>query len=295
VGATTKWRRLAAALLGGGLLLSVASGAAEQAKSAGPGLVIEPATVLAIRANRSRETRFFQIASKEPIIVVAAADLKTQAAMFNRVAMLFEDKNAPHNRILSHAETDVLIKSEGGTFDGFYKGHDYHAAQIAGFLGIASRDRVALNPQERHLADLATYYGWHDADASGAIISIPPVGGEIDATERDAIMRHELSHAAFFTDRRYRDLSRVFIATAMTEAERQAVWTFLEDEGYDRRDKELMINEGQAYLFNTPTGRFFSASSVHMTDSRLTALRVEFFAEVPAGWFRDYVLEAGGP
>lgn len=286
---------LTVVLLGCALVVSVACRAADQVRASFPVLLIEPASVATIRANRNPQTRFFQIASKEPIVVVAAADLKVQAAMFNRVAMLFEDKAAPHNRILTRTETDGRIRAEGGTFDGYYKGHDYRAGQIAAFIKMASRDNIDLNAEERHLVDLVRYFKWQDIDANGAVISIPPVGDGIDATERDAIMRHELSHAAYFTDLRYRDLSRIFIANALSEAERQAVWAFLEDEGYDRQDKDLMINEGQAYLFNTPVGRFFSPAVVHMTSARLTALRVEFFAEVPSGWFRDYVLEMGGP
>jgi hypothetical protein len=90
------------------------------------------------------------------------------------------------------------------------------------------------------------------------LISIPTVGSGIDEAARKTILRHELSHVAYFTDPRYAALARDFWKISLADKERSAIRDFLASQDYDPTIEDLMINEDQAHLFNTPLARFFA-------------------------------------
>jgi hypothetical protein len=212
--------------------------------------------------------------------------------MLNRVAALIEKKGAPHDRILTETELARFIQARGTDPDTFYEGHDYRATDLARFFRITTRDHVKLSPGESQLRQIAAQENWLGSKPTGALISIPPVGPTIDAAARQAILRHELSHAAFFTDPRYAALARQFWMTDLNEKERAAVRDFLAEQDYDRTNEDLMINEGQAYLFNTPHPRFFTPAMIGMTNEHHAQLRMIFLNSIPPGWFRNYVFDS---
>lgn len=266
--------------------------AAEQGRSVSLG-EIKFATIAAIRDNRQIVTTAHRIRAAQPIIVMEYSSLHAQALALNRVAALVEKQNAPRDRILTPTEIQRFIRSEGVAFDRFYDGHDYRAADIARFFSIAARDRVPLNREEARLQTMIVREKWGRATA-GALISIPPLGHDIDRPARNAIMQHELSHAAYFTDPGYAALAKEFWTRDLSGPERTAVRYFLSSQDYDRTNDDLMINEAQAYLFNTPDSRFFTPGMLGMTNERYAELRLAFLPRIPGGWFRDFVMAPPG-
>jgi general secretion pathway protein E len=89
-----------------------------------------------------------------------------------------------------------------------------------------------------------------------------------------SILRHELSHGPFFTLPLFAaHVMRVW-EQGFTQAERDAIRTFLGREGYDVKQDEVMANEAMAYLLFTPDRRFFDpARDLGWSDAQADRLR----------------------
>jgi hypothetical protein len=230
------------------------------------------------------------------VLVLDFPTLLEQGRMLNRVAAFIEKKDSPHDRVLDDSGLDEAIRKSGTTVETFYYGHDYRAADLARFLATAQHDGVRLNADEERLRGLVAEEGWRNGQAVGALISVPREGADsfVDATVRNVILHHELSHGEYFTNAAYAGYSRTFWATTLNADDRAHFRRFLEAQGYDPGLEDVMVNETQAYLMHTPDARFFSARDVDLPLSRLDALRSAFLGGMPAGWLRDCTPAPGG-
>jgi hypothetical protein len=231
----------------------------------------------------------FRFASNPRILVLDFASLTEQGKMLNRVAAFTEKAELPHDRVLTEEEMRTAIRDRGDTAETFYFGHDYAAAALVRFFGVADQDGVELNAQEQMLRALLRQEGWLAPGVNAAVISIPAVGADprITAAVRAGILRHELSHGEFFSDPRYAAYVGDFWFGELTPRERAGVRHFLGREEYDVRIEELMYNEMQAYLMFTRDPSLFTPEMAGVTPERLAVLRERFLAGMPPGWLRD--------
>jgi hypothetical protein len=255
-----------------------------------PAIALETASIAAIEARRSDTPALFRLDVDPRVLVLDFPGLHQQALTLNRVAALIEKADTPHDRIMGEAELDAHIRAQGDTPDTYYYGHDYKAADLARFFRLADAQAMPLNPWEAWLRDRLDQEGWLQEGAVGALISIPGVSEAVDAATRIAILRHELSHAVYFTDPAYVDLTRRWWADRLTANERAAFRAFLGREGYDTADEDLMANEGQAYFIHTRDPRYFTPAMIGMTPAREAVLRGSFIEAIPEAWLRDSAL-----
>ena len=256
------------------------------------------ATEADIRAHRADTLTVFRFTLNPRVLVLDFPTLLEQGRMLNRVAAFVEKKDLPRDHLLDDAALEAAIRNSGATPETFYYGHDYSAADLVRFFAAATRDAVRLDPDEERLQRIVREEGWLDAQAVGALISVPREGADpfVDAEVRSVILHHELSHGEYFTNPAYAGWSRTFWATALSDGERAQFRRFLEAQGYDSGIEDLMANETQAYLMHTPDARFFSAGDVNLPPARLESLRAAFLAGMPAGWLRDATpAPAGAP
>jgi len=169
-------------------------------------------------------------------------------------------------------------------FDTYYYGHDYRGADLARFYAIADHDKAALNENERALRVLLHAAGVFSGNTPSALITLPPHGdGLLDATGRATILNHELSHGAYFTDPTYTAYVETFW-TGLSEQERTAFRQFLDGEGYDSVNDDLMRNETQAYLVFTADPRMFDPNRIGVPEA--LSLRKAFLDRIPLEWLR---------
>lgn len=231
----------------------------------------------------------FRFASNRRVLVLDFASLRDQGLTFNRIAALTEKIGLPKNRVLRDSELDAAIAASGDTMETYYLGHDYAAADLARFFALADRDGIALNAREEWLRRLLLQEGLLADGARGAVVSIPQAaaGHGLDAGMRAAILRHELSHAEFFTNAIYAEYVRRFWREGLGEDARAAFRRFFAAQGYDISREELMANEMQAYLMHTIDPRLFSAASLHVPAEVLHQWQAAFLLGMPNGWLRD--------
>lgn len=231
----------------------------------------------------------FRFAPNRRVLVLDFSSLLEQGLMLNRVAALVEKVGLPRDRVLNDTELEAAILAAGDTMETYYLGHDYQAADLNRFFALADRDGVRLRPQEDWLRQVLRQEGLLGPDARGALISIPQagVGHGVDAAMRAGILRHELSHAEFFTSRDYAEYVRRFWRDSLGDEGRSAFRRYLATQGYDPANEDLMANETQAYLMHTPDARLFSATSLGVAEELLGRWQAEFLLGMPNGWLRD--------
>ncbi len=254
---------------------------------AAPAIPAVAASIETIERAQPSETTLFRLAEAPSVLVIAFSSRHEQARALNRVAGLVEKAGFPRDRVLTADEFAARLQAQATEPDDFYDGHDYRAADLARFFALAARDRVPLTAQERWVRDIVRQAGWLSADAVGALLSIPPAGGRITTADRATILRHEVSHAAYFTDPAYRSYTIQLWTTALTDAERSAIRAWLADEGYDPAEEDLMRNEAQAYLLHTGNPRYFAPAMIGMAPARYTVLRARLIQAIPEGWLKD--------
>jgi hypothetical protein len=255
-----------------------------------PQIPYQVATISQIEAHRGTTPTLFRLQEDSNVLVLDFPDLHDQAQMLNRVAALIEKADMPRDRVVSEAELDAHIRAAGGDPDAYYYGHDYRAADLARFFQLAAQENMPLNPEETWLRDRLEQEGWLAPVANGALISIPGITGEIDASSRTTIFRHELSHAVYFTDPAYVALTKHLWADLLTDTERAAIRAFLGKDGYDTKDEDLMANEGQAYMIHTRDPRYFMPAMVGIDPTREAILRGTFVDAIPEPWLRESAL-----
>jgi hypothetical protein len=224
-----------------------------------------------------------RFAADTNVVVIDFPDLLTQGLMLDRVAALIEKAGLPRNRVLGDVELNQAIANCGDTVETYYYGHDYQAADLAKFFALAQAENIPLNTKELWLKRLLGQLGWLTPGSTGALITLPAATPPVNETFRAVILRHELSHGAFYTDAGYRQYATDFWNN-LTAADRAAFTRFLGSQNYDTTNTELMLNETQAYLIFTRDPHFFTAGAVGMTDDQLNNLRQSFITAMPQFW-----------
>ncbi|MBH9577751.1 hypothetical protein [Inhella proteolytica] len=243
----------------------------------------------ALLAERSQgDWRVVRWQENPAVAVLQFPDLAQQGAALNRLAALVEKGGAPRDRLLGSAELLQLIQAGGDNPQTFFGGHNYRLSQLLRFHGLANRQGIGLSPEEQRLRQLFEAQGWWGEQAADKVLITftdlqaddpgTPQDEGVDAVRRESVLRHELSHARYFTDPRYRARCGEMWRQWLNAAERQRIRKVLAEQGYDAQNEDLLINEAQALLFHTADTRAFGAASFGLTEARLTALRKRFHA-----------------
>jgi hypothetical protein len=248
-------------------------------------------------AGHSQSWRVARLKEYPEVLVIEFPDLLEQGAAMNRLAAFLQKAGASRDRVMDDAELAAFIASSGDNAQTFYQGHDYDDASLARFYAQVRAQGLRLNAQEQRLlaalqsaSVLAADPGAAPPAPPQAVISFTATQGDdartsadegVDALRREAVLRHEVSHGRFYTRPVYRAHCQTFWQEVLSEAQREAMRAYLAGLGYDRRNELLMVNEAQAFLFNTPDPRAFSAADVGMSDAELAALRLKFWRALP--------------
>jgi hypothetical protein len=234
----------------------------------------------------------YRLVENPRILLIDFPTLAEQGRAMNRLAALIEKSGMPHDRVLTEPEMALAVPNP----DTYYLAHDYAATSLARFFSLAETETQPLNQQERDL--LALLVGAHVIERAGAgyaattpemaVVTLVqadspgvPADEVVDASLRDTMLHHEVSHGEFFTNPAYRAHCERFWRERMSEAERALFRSFLAGNGYDPANETLMINEMQAYLMHTPDPRAFSAALLHITPEKLAELRRRFMDPQP--------------
>lgn len=249
-------------------------------------------------AGHSRGWRVARLKEYPEVLVIEFPDLLEQGAAMNRLAAYLQKAGAPRDRVLGDAELAAFIARSGDSAQTFYQGHDYDDLSLARFFAQARAQGLQLNAQEQRLLAALQAAGVLAADPGAAppaspqaVISFTATQSDdpgtsadetVDALRREAVLRHEVSHGRFYTRPAYRAHSQQFWQQVLSPAQRQAMRSYLAGLGYEPADELLMINEAQAFLFNTPDPRAFSAADVGLSAAELADLRLRFWRTLPA-------------
>ena len=223
------------------------------------------------------------------ILVIDFPNLTVQGQAFNRIAAFIEKRGLSHDHVLDDAELADAIRADNSTVETYYYGHDYRAADIQRFYAAVDAQHLPLSRPELDLRAMLTREGFLTPNANKAVISIPRKGSDpfVDASGRQSLLRHELSHGEYFTNPVFAAYVQKFWSSRMTEVDRATFRGFLTRQGYDPDNEDLMANETQAHLMNTTDRRYFNAVACGLPVARLRELRAEFLADMPQGWLRD--------
>lgn len=254
-----------------------------------------------ILRHRGEALGIFRVAANPAIVVLDFPTLTEQGRMLNRIAALVEKAGLPRDRVLDDAALAAAIAARGETVETFYFGHNYRAADLVRFFALAAAEGVALNADERRLGEILADLGIVAIGPDGAmriaadaaVVTVPAVqpengaiglGFPIDPAVREAILRHELSHGEFFTNKAYHDHVATWWHQRLTPRERTQFRRFLADGGYDPALEEVMMNEAMAYVIHTPDPRFFSPEAVGLDAAAIERLRERFREGLPDTW-----------
>ncbi len=223
------------------------------------------------------------------MLILTFPDLDQQGRMLNRVAAFTEKAGQPRDRVLDDVALDAAIVASKATPATYYYGHDYRAADVLRFFQTAERDGIVLNDAEHTLKSLIDEQGWTSPDVVGALLSVPNTGVDpaLDTAGRAALLRHELAHGEYFTDPKFAAAAWDLWNHRLTDSEHKAIRSFLASSDYDVGNPDLVVNEAQAYLIETPDARFFTPDDVRMAPDRLARLRSDFLRDLPPNWLRD--------
>jgi len=254
-----------------------------------PAFIIRTADRRQILADDPEHLTVFRFAPNPRIVVLDFPSLRMQGLMLDRVAALIEKAGMPRNRVVTRAELLAAIHAHGDTISTYYYGHDYSAADLVRFFTLAQADHITLNPEEQRLRALMSQLGWFAPGVQAGLITLPRRGANAYVTQeaRSVILSHELSHGEFFSDPAYAAYVRHFWAHDLTASERAGMRRFLGKEEYDTTDRELMLNEMQAYVMFTRDPVFFRAADIGISHARRAALQRAFLAGMPPSWLKD--------
>jgi hypothetical protein len=277
--------------------VSVAAPAPAHAPGA-PAAVPSLSVTELLRAPKSEDWRMARLSANPSIVVIEFPGLTEQGRAMNRLAAMYEKRDGNRERVLGDAAMELLLRSNGDSVASFYQGHDYTGEMLARFFSLAAAQRVQLGAQELRLRALLVdaavlrpdgALGYSPLGAQ-AVISFTAVQDDdpatkadetIDVQRRESVLLHELSHGEYFTNAAYRAHCQDYWRRQLTERERQLFRKYLDVLDYNSRDEELMINETQALLMNTPDTRAFNSASLGVSETELGGLRARFRASEP--------------
>jgi hypothetical protein len=237
-----------------------------------------------ILAARPDGVLLYRFAPAPGIIVAVFPSLHAQAMALDRAAVFVEAAGVSRDHVPDDAALARIISDSHQSFDGFYYGHDYRAADLHRMWAMEDAQGLVETPEEMALRR-ALQVAEGEPGGFGAVISLPqPGGGLQDQAGRAAILRHELSHGLYFTDPAYARAVEAFWRSGLTAAQRAGFRRFLAGSFYDSANEDLMQNEMQAYLVNTPDTRFFAPREAGLTEQEAVALRAAFVASAPKNW-----------
>ena len=251
-----------------------------------------------LMALSAADWKLARLRGQPAVLVIQFPQLLDQGLALNRAAALIEKSGASRDRVLDDSSLKDLIARSGDNQKTFYQGHGYVAEQLARFYTLARAQGVALNPQEQRLRQmlldargLSVHGMGYSAPGLQSVVSFTatqaddprtPQDEGIDALRRESVLRHELSHGMFFTDRRYREHCWRFWRERLNDSERQLLRAMLGRLNYDTGNQTLMVNEAQAFLMHTPDARAFNAAALGVTQTQLADMRRRFLLGAPA-------------
>ncbi len=171
-------------------------------------------------------------------------DYATQDRYLKRLAFFVEKIG-----YVGKLATDSEIADQHG-----WNAHDYRPEDLARFFETAQEQHFPLSTEELSLRDILVHAGVIIARGSsfspgkGAIVSISQ---ESATYLQYRFLSHELSHALFFTDSRYRDLV-LSLYQRLTDDEKWFLIRYFRWMRYNIDSSYLMANEMQAYLVQQP-------------------------------------------
>lgn len=234
-----------------------------------------------ILAQQVSEPTLVRLAENPRVFVADFPTLASQAAALNRVAALIEKAHAPRDRVLTEAELGRVIAATGQPAEHYYLGHNYRGEDLARFFALLTRQGLPRLPEEARIEAWLAEMRRQVPDGEVALITIPRVGGVVDAASREAILRHEVAHGFYFVDPLFAGYVRRSWSERFPPAVREAFRRFLAAEGYDVTNEDLVINEAMAYLLFTPDPRFFAPAMVGLDAAAIEALRALLRPGVP--------------
>lgn len=178
------------------------------------------------------------------VIIFDFASYEVQDAYLKRLAFFVEKKG-----FAGRLAQDAEIANLHG-----WNAHDYKPEDIARFFSEAERLGFTLNEQELKLKEFLLHNGiiiksgGKIAPGEGAIVSITR---ETANYLRYTFLNHELTHAIFFTDKEYRELT-LKLWDAMDKKEQWFWFLYFGWMNYNVGSSYLMANEMQAYLMQQP-------------------------------------------
>lgn len=215
------------------------------------------------------------------VLLLEFPDRSSQAAAMNRLAA-FVEKRGVRGRLLNDRQLADYIRRQGIAPEDFYLAHDYRFRDLARFFtaagagtdpgpAVQNRDssghipvnskaatpRVALNPFEWALFRLLSGRGLFSkqlkggqsqkltASRPGVLLTLP---ANTTASTRRWVLTHELRHALYFLNDRYRGAVNQVWHRRLDRTDRQAIRRALTLADYDPSDETLMRNEFQAYV-----------------------------------------------
>jgi hypothetical protein len=240
--------------------------------------------------NKSEEVKVYDYEGRRNIFLFDFPSLTDQGRMFNRIVALIERIGAPRSRVLSNEELSQLIRTLGRTEATLAYGNDFLISELVIFFNLAELGGIELNEHElalqqyiinQKLIRMRTGF-FQSIQPNAVILSIPQVSRDpslinlVTELARRTILAHELSHAEYYTNPIYTNYVRHFWGNILDNTERDAFRRFLERGGYNPDNKEMMINEMQAYLMHTPDPRAFNAETLGLAENRIATLQNKF-------------------
>lgn len=225
------------------------------------------------------------------VVVIDFPSLQEQAKMFGRIVLFVERHGAPKTHVLTQDEVQQWLEQHSQRIETLTVGNNFRASQLARFFNTAHLQQEALSGDEQQLRDWLLQAGLlRQADevlAAGepeaVIVTVPQASSVPDCAactvkeaHRKVILEHELSHAHFSTDARYRDYVMAFWSNLTAQDAGAKFTQFLRKRGYNAGDPELLANEMQAFLMHTPDTKMFAAAAVGMTGAELDEIRRQF-------------------
>lgn len=244
-----------------------------------------------INDSRSNQLVVWRTAVNPEIYVFDFPNLTMQGRTFNRITHFAERQSgAPALRVFNDEEMAQHIAAAKRTIADFAFGHDVMVWDLAQFFTMADRDKVELNPEETALRDFLVEQGllrfwrsiWLPLKPLSVILSVPQVQDKRDdepritRLARYTVLLHEMAHGEYFSNPPYATYCQHFWNDSLNDEQREKFRAFLTKYNYSVKDKDLLINEVQAYLMFTPDPSSFNAKKLDVLPQELDAMRNAF-------------------